>query len=73
MKPEARTNALPFLFSDIGGSTRRWEVHREAMEEALLHHVQLQCMRSPSCPMDSHYLCIHGTIMRFGTLVQSVR
>src|SRR6516162_3795850 len=34
----ARTDALSFLFSDIEGSSRRWEVHREAMEEALLLH-----------------------------------
>jgi predicted ATPase/class 3 adenylate cyclase len=38
VQPGARTNALSFLFSDIEGSTRRWEVHREAMEEALLLH-----------------------------------
>ncbi|MBK6767460.1 MAG: adenylate/guanylate cyclase domain-containing protein [Ardenticatenales bacterium] len=32
------TEALTFLFTDIEGSTARWEAHREAMSMALARH-----------------------------------
>ena len=32
------TGTVTFLFSDIEGSTQRWEQHREAMQEALQRH-----------------------------------
>ena len=41
----ARCNApsRSFLFSDIEGSTRHWELHRDAMEEALhLHDARMR-------------------------------
>ncbi len=34
----APTGLVTFLFSDIEGSTRRWERHREAMRDALARH-----------------------------------
>lgn len=42
VQPSVR-RALSFLFSDIEGSTRSWELHREAMENALqLHDVLIR-------------------------------
>jgi len=38
------TGTVTFLFSDIEGSTQRWETHREAMKAAVARHEQL--MRS---------------------------
>src|SRR5579864_9816615 len=35
------TGTVTFLFSDIEGSTQRWEAHREAMKAALARHEQL--------------------------------
>ncbi len=35
------TGTVTFLFSDIEGSTQRWEQHREAMKAALARHEQL--------------------------------
>jgi class 3 adenylate cyclase len=35
------TGAITFLFSDIEGSTQRWEHHRAAMRDALAHHDEL--------------------------------
>ncbi len=35
------SGTVTFLFSDIEGSTRRWESHREAMQEALPRHDNL--------------------------------
>jgi class 3 adenylate cyclase len=35
---ELPTGTVTFLFTDIGGSTRRWEEHRDAMGVALAHH-----------------------------------
>ena len=32
------TGTVTFLFTDIEGSTTRWEQHREAMQAALLRH-----------------------------------
>ena len=32
------TGTVTFLFSDIEGSTQRWERHTEAMEAALRRH-----------------------------------
>jgi len=32
------TGTLTFLFTDIAGSTQRWESHREAMQEAVRRH-----------------------------------
>jgi predicted ATPase/class 3 adenylate cyclase len=32
------TGTITFLFSDIEGSTMRWEAYREAMQKALAHH-----------------------------------
>src|ERR1700729_442612 len=42
VQPSVR-RALSFLFSDIEGSTRSWELHRAAMENALqLHDVLIR-------------------------------
>src|SRR2546427_9118516 len=35
------TGEVTFLFSDIEGSTRRWEVHAEAMKAAVARHEQI--------------------------------
>jgi len=35
------TGTVTFLFSDIEGSTQRWESHREAMKAAVARHEQL--------------------------------
>src|SRR5579864_5542433 len=35
------TGTVTFLFSDIEGSTQRWEAHREAMKAAVARHEQL--------------------------------
>ncbi len=35
------TGTITFLFTDIEGSTRRWEQHRAAMSEALVRHDRL--------------------------------
>ena len=35
------TGTVTFLFSDIEGSTQRWEQHREAMKAAVARHEQL--------------------------------
>ena len=32
------TGTVTFLFTDIEGSTTRWEQHREAMQAALARH-----------------------------------
>ena len=37
--PAARpTGTVSFLFSDVEGSTERWELHREAMAAAMARH-----------------------------------
>src|SRR6266436_3021761 len=36
--PEAPTGTVTFLFTDIEGSTTRWEHHPEAMRTALARH-----------------------------------
>ena len=36
--PELPTGTGTFLFTDIEGSTTRWEQHREAMQAALARH-----------------------------------
>ena len=36
--PEPPGDAVTFLFSDIEGSTRLWELHPETMREALARH-----------------------------------
>src|ERR1700736_886213 len=35
------TGTVTFLFTDIEGSTQRWEMHREAMKGAVARHEQL--------------------------------
>jgi hypothetical protein len=35
------TGTVTFLFSDIEGSTERWERHRDAMKSAVAKHDQL--------------------------------
>src|SRR5438552_13744580 len=35
------TGEVTFLFSDIEGSTQRWEAHTEAMKAAVARHEQL--------------------------------
>src|SRR5579862_1308477 len=35
------SGTVTFLFSDIEGSTARWEAHREAMQRALARHDEL--------------------------------
>src|SRR6187399_1860919 len=35
------THPITFLFTDIEGSTARWEHHREAMATALVRHDEL--------------------------------
>jgi predicted ATPase/class 3 adenylate cyclase len=35
------TGTVTFLFTDIEGSTERWETHREGMKTALAHHDEL--------------------------------
>ena len=35
------TGTVTFLFSDIEGSTQRWETHREAMKDAVARHEDL--------------------------------
>ena len=35
---ELPTGTVTFLFTDIEGSTRRWEEHPEAMQAALARH-----------------------------------
>ena len=37
--PDLPNGTVTFLFTDIEGSTTRWEQHREAMQAALVHHV----------------------------------
>ena len=39
--PAATTATLTFLFSDIEGSTARWETQREAMSAALVRHDEI--------------------------------
>ncbi|MDQ5854099.1 MAG: adenylate/guanylate cyclase domain-containing protein, partial [Chloroflexota bacterium] len=36
--PDLPTGTVTFLFTDIEGSTTRWEQHREAMQIALARH-----------------------------------
>lgn len=36
--PEAPTGTVTFLFTDIEGSTTRWEHHPDAMRTALARH-----------------------------------
>ena len=36
--PELPTGTVTFLFTDIEGSTTRWEQHRTAMQAALARH-----------------------------------
>jgi predicted ATPase/class 3 adenylate cyclase len=36
--PSLPTGTVTFLFTDLEGSTRRWEEHPEAMPDALVHH-----------------------------------
>ena len=36
--PDLPTGTVTFLFTDIEGSTTRWEQHREAMQTALARH-----------------------------------
>src|SRR5262245_66160577 len=36
--PDLPTGTVTFLFTDIEGSTRRWEQHPEAMRTALARH-----------------------------------
>src|SRR3712207_3835257 len=36
--PDLPTGTVTFLFTDIEGSTTRWEQHREAMQAALARH-----------------------------------
>src|SRR5438270_13341750 len=36
--PDLPTGTVTFLFTDIEGSTRLWEQHPEAMQEALVRH-----------------------------------
>ena len=36
--PELSGGAVTFLFSDIEGSTRLWELHPETMRDALARH-----------------------------------
>ena len=36
--PDLPTGAVTFLFTDIEGSTTRWEQHPEAMRAALARH-----------------------------------
>src|SRR3712207_9399310 len=36
--PELPTGTVTFLFTDIEGSTTRWEQHRAAMQAALARH-----------------------------------
>src|SRR5437764_9834107 len=38
---EATTDTVTFLFTDIEGSTRLWEEHRDAMRQALAQHDDL--------------------------------
>src|SRR5215216_4406669 len=38
MPPELASQTLAFLFTDIEGSTRLWEQHRQPMKEALERH-----------------------------------
>jgi predicted ATPase/class 3 adenylate cyclase len=38
MRPEPASRTLTFLFTDIEGSTRLWELHQQAMKEALERH-----------------------------------
>ena len=35
---DLRDGTVTFLFTDIEGSTRRWEAHREAMQAAVARH-----------------------------------
>jgi predicted ATPase/class 3 adenylate cyclase len=37
-RPEPASRTLTFLFTDIEGSTRLWELHQQAMKEALERH-----------------------------------
>src|SRR5579864_7485705 len=38
------TGTVTFLFSDIEGSTQRWEQHREAMKAAVARHEQIMAV-----------------------------
>lgn len=40
-EPSAPSGTLAFLFSDIEGSSRRWEAQREAMQRAVARHEEL--------------------------------
>jgi len=57
--PETRptTDTVTFLFTDIEGSTERWEHHHEAMARALERHDA--CLRAP---IESHGGVIFKTI-----------
>ena len=39
--PDLPTGTVTFLFTDIEGSTRLWQEHREAMRPALARHDEL--------------------------------
>ena len=39
--PNPPTGTVTFLFTDIEGSTKRWEQHRDAMQAALARHDDL--------------------------------
>ena len=41
--PDLPTGTVTFLFTDIEGSTTRWEHHPEAMRAALARHDALLC------------------------------
>ncbi|MBV8155157.1 MAG: adenylate/guanylate cyclase domain-containing protein, partial [Candidatus Eremiobacteraeota bacterium] len=53
----APADTVTFLFSDIEGSTARWEAHREAMQEAVARHDEL--MRSV---IERHGGCVFKTV-----------
>lgn len=40
-KPALPSGTVTFLFTDIEGSTRRWEQHPEAMRDTLVRHDEL--------------------------------
>jgi predicted ATPase/class 3 adenylate cyclase len=51
------TGTVTFLFSDVEGSTERWEAHREAMTEAMRRHDALL-----HAAIDAHGGCVFKTI-----------
>src|ERR1700690_3148345 len=53
--PETSGNAVTFLFSDIEGSTRLWELHPETMRLALAAHDALS-----RAAVDTN----HGTVVK---------